>query len=141
MLGVSNVTLEQLQSLCQDARVRPRFIQNRCCAVRGWDRHVREFCAANGLVYQGFSPLTANREAMARPELVRIAKRHGRTVNQIVFRSALDVGMIPLAGTTDAEHMRADLQVFDFRLELEDVERIEGLAAECTPSTRSCRCY
>src|SRR5205823_6310904 len=55
LLGVSNVSLEQLQALCEKARVRPRFVQNRCYAVRGWDRRVRQFCAANGLIYQGFS--------------------------------------------------------------------------------------
>ena len=59
------------------------------------------------------------------PELVRIAQRHGRTVSQIVFRFALDVGMIPLTGTTDAGHMGADLDVFDFSLDPEEVERIE----------------
>ncbi len=128
-LGVSNVNLEQLQSLCQEARVRPRFVQNRCYAVRAWDRRVREFCAANELIYQGFSLLTANCEAMTSLELAQIAERHGRTVSQIVFRFALEVGMIPLTGTTDADHMRADLEVFDFRLEHEDVERIEGLVA------------
>jgi diketogulonate reductase-like aldo/keto reductase len=42
---------------------------------------------------------------------------------------ALDVGILPLTGTTDAEHMRADLDVFDFRLESDEVERIEHLAA------------
>jgi len=127
LLGISNVTLEQLQLLCEHARVRPRFVQNRCYAARGWDRHVRNFCTANGLVYQGFSLLTANRAELAGPELARIAKRHGRTVPQIVFRFALSVGMIPLTGTTDAGHMRADLDAFDFRLELEEVERIERL--------------
>src|SRR5262249_51951298 len=45
LLGVSNFTLEQLESLCREARVRPRFVQNRCYAVRGWDRRIREFCA------------------------------------------------------------------------------------------------
>ncbi len=128
LLGVSNVSLEQLQRLCQEARVRPRFVQNRCYAVRGWDRRVREFCTANGLVYQGFSLLTANRAVLARPELARIAKRHGRTVSQIVFRFALDAGMIPLTGTTDPEHMRADLEAFDFRLTVKEVEMIESLA-------------
>jgi diketogulonate reductase-like aldo/keto reductase len=128
LLGVSNVTLEQLQSLCQQARVRPRFVQNRCYAARGWDRQVREFCSVNGLVYQGFSLLTANRVALARPELARIADRHGRTVSQIVFRFALDVGMAALTGTTDADHMRADLEVFDFRLAPEEIAQIEGLA-------------
>jgi diketogulonate reductase-like aldo/keto reductase len=129
LLGVSNVTLEQLQGLCQQARVRPCFVQNRCYAVQGWDRRVREFCAAHRLVYQGFSLLTANREAMARSEMIRIAERHGRTVSQVVFRFALDVGMVPLTGTSNAAHMQADLDVFDFRLEPEEVNRIEGLAS------------
>ena len=125
MLGVSNISLEQLQRLCQEARVRPRIVQNRCYASRGWDRGVREFCTANDMIYEGFSLLTANRDAMAHPEMARIAKRHGRTISQIVFRFALDIGMLPLTGTTNPENMRADLEVLDFRLEAEEVNRIE----------------
>jgi diketogulonate reductase-like aldo/keto reductase len=128
LLGVSNVTPGQLDELCRDARVRPHFVQNRCFADRGWDRQVRAFCATNGIVYQSFSLLTANRAALARPEMARIAQRHGRTVAQVVFRFALEVGMIPLTGTTDPGHMRADLEAFDFRLEPEEVRQIEGLA-------------
>jgi diketogulonate reductase-like aldo/keto reductase len=128
LLGVSNVNLDQLRQLCQGARVRPRFVQNRCYAAQGWDRAVREFCAAEGLVYQGFSLLTANRQVLVHPETARIARRHGRTVAQVIFRFALDVGMVPLTGTTDPEHMRQDLEVFDFRLGPDEVARIESLA-------------
>ncbi|HVS40222.1 MAG TPA: aldo/keto reductase [Gemmataceae bacterium] len=127
LLGVSNVSAEQLRRLCEGARVPPRFVQNRCYASRGWDRDVRALCAAHGIVYQGFSLLTANRDALVHPDLIRIARRHGRTASQIVFRFALEVGMIPLTGTTDADHMREDLQVFDFRLAPDEVERIERL--------------
>jgi diketogulonate reductase-like aldo/keto reductase len=129
LLGVSNVSLEQLQSLWRQARVRPRFVQNRCFAAQGWDRSVREFCIANNIVYQGFSLLTANATALASAALGQIARRHGRAVSQIVFRFALDVGMVALTGTTDAEHMRADLDVFTFRLSPEEIEQIAGLAA------------
>ncbi len=125
LLGVSNLTLEQLDSLCQQARVRPRFVQNRCYAAQGWDRDVRQFCGANGLVYQGFSLLTANQKTMASADLARIAARHGRTVSQVVFRFALDIGMLALTGTTDAGHMQADLEVFDFRLSPEEIEMID----------------
>src|SRR5207247_2268412 len=100
LVGVSNVSLEQLQELCRGARVRPRFVQNRCYAAQGWDRRVRAFCAANDIVYQGFSLLTANRDVLTHAETARIAARHGRTVSQIVFRFALDVGMVALTGTT-----------------------------------------
>ena len=41
----------------------------------------------------------------------------------------LNVGMVPLTGTTDAEHMREDLDVFDFRLEPKEVAIIEALIA------------
>jgi diketogulonate reductase-like aldo/keto reductase len=128
LLGVSNVTLGQLRALCDGARVRPRFVQNRCYAALGWDREVRAFCAGDGLAYQGFSLLTANRAVLARPEVARVAARHGRTPAEVVFRFALEVGMIPLTGTTDPGHMRADLGVFDFRLDPDEVGRIEGLA-------------
>ena len=129
LLGVSNVTLEQLQSVCRAARIQPRVVQNRCYAIRGWDRRVREFCAANGIIYQGFSLLTANRDVLAHPKLARIAKCHNRTISQIVFRFALDMGMLPLTGTTDAGHMRADLDVFDFSLKPDEAQQIERLAA------------
>lgn len=128
MLGVSNVSLEQLQLLCQEVRVRPCFVQNRCFAVTGWDRQVRKFCSANAIVYQGFSLLTANRDVLISSPLGQIAKRHERSAAQIIIRFALDVGMIPLTGTTNADHMQADLDVFDFQLEREEVEQIERLA-------------
>jgi diketogulonate reductase-like aldo/keto reductase len=35
--------------------------------------------------------------------------------------------VVPLTGTTDADHMREDLEVFGFRLEPEEIKRIEGL--------------
>jgi diketogulonate reductase-like aldo/keto reductase len=131
LLGVCNVTLDQLESLCQGARVRLQVVQNRCYAARGWDRPVREFCAAHGLVYQGSSLLTAKREVLARPELARIARRHGRTVSQVVFRFALDVGMVPLTGTSDAGHMPVVARGVPFSAPRRDVRR--GAFA-CAPS-------
>jgi len=127
-LGVSNFGLDQLQALCREARIPPRFVQNRCYAVQGWDRRIREFCRANGIVYQGFSLLTANRETLARREMSQIAARHDRTVAQTVFRFAIALGMLPLTGTTDPAHMDADLDIFDFDLAPEEIERIERLA-------------
>ena len=127
MLGVSNVTAEQLRILFAGARVKPRFVQNRCYASRGWDHEVRSFCTANGIVYQGFSLLTANRSALTHPDLTRIAARHGCGAGPLVFRFALAIGMIALTGTTSTEHMRADLDVFTFELEPAEIASIEGI--------------
>jgi len=130
LLGVSNVTLEQLQILCDGAKVRPRFVQNRCYAIHGWDRDIRKFCTANGVIYQGFSLLTANREVMAGSTVTQLAAKYNCTSAQIIFRFALEVGMIVLTGTTNPEHMRQDLDVIELTLKPEEVGRIESLLRE-----------
>ena len=127
LLGVSNTTLDQIAALCKGARIKPHFVQNRCYAARGWDREIRSCCEAHGAVYQGFSLLTGNRATLGHPTLLRISERYGRTPAQIIFRFALDAGMIPLTGTTDASHMTDDLDVLTFSLNPAEVTRIERL--------------
>ncbi len=128
LIGVSNMTAEQLEALCAGARRPPQFVQNRCYAILGWDWDVREVCAARGIVYQGFSLLTANQDVLAHPAVVAIATRHDRTTCQIIFRFALQVGMICLTGTSDPSHMQQDLSVRDFRLSDDEVNLIERIA-------------
>jgi len=128
-IGVSNVSLGQLRLLVQAAEIPPRFVQNRCFAVTQWDRDVREFCAAQNIIYQGFSLLTANPQLFREPDMIKLARRHQKTVAQVIFRFAQQVGMLPLTGTTDDSHMREDLESSTFQLAEEDVRLIEGLGA------------
>lgn len=119
-IGVSNVSAEQLAMLVEAAKIAPAFVQNRCFARTQWDEGVRAFCAAHDIVYQGFSLLTANRDVLASPRVREIARRHGKTLAQIIFRFALEIAMMPLTGTSDSQHMREDLDVFGFALSGEE---------------------
>jgi diketogulonate reductase-like aldo/keto reductase len=103
-------------------------VQNRCFARTGWDRGVREFCASHGIVYQGFSLLTANPEVLRHPIVRAVCARTGRTAAQVVFRFAIQIGMVALTGTTSRHHMAEDLAIDEFRLEAAEVEAIEHLA-------------
>ena len=128
MIGVSNVNARQLSTLVERAAVKPMVVQNRCFASRGWDREVRRLCAERGIAYQAFSLLTANPFVLRHPEVESIAARRGVQPEQVVFRFALDVGMLPLTGTTNLKHMRADLRVLGMRLAPEEVAFIDGIA-------------
>lgn len=123
VLGVSNVSLRHLQQMPES----PAFVQNRCFARIGWDRQVRAFCRERGIVYQGFSLLTANPEVMQHPLPAAVAERAGVTVAQVVFAFASAVGMLPLTGTSSPEHMRQDLASASFALDPKLVEALEGL--------------
>ena len=129
-IGVSNVTAPQLRELLALAQIQPRFVQNRCYASAGWDREVRECCAANGVVYQAFSLLTANRSELARPAVRELASRRGCSVPELVFRFARQLGMLPLTGTSSPEHMRLDLQAVELALPERELALLESIAGD-----------
>lgn len=125
MIGISNITADQLRELCAKGRHKPMVVQNRCYAALGWDQEVREICSTHGIIYQGFSLLTANREVLADPEVRAIAARLGTGVAQVIFRFAMQIGMLPLTGTTNQQHMKDDLQAGQLTLSQEDMRHIE----------------
>ena len=128
LLGVSNVSLRHLQQMEALGAERPAFVQNRCFARSGWDRGVRAFCRERDIVYQGFSLLTANVEIFRHPLVPGIARRLGATPAQVVFAFSRAVGMLPLTGTTDPEHMKQDLASRALTLADDEVRAIESLA-------------
>ena len=127
MIGISNVNHLQLLELIGKARIKPMAVQNRCFANRGWDRTVRNICVDHGIMYQGFSLLTANPNVVGHPDVVAIASRLGVQSEQVVFRFAMQAGMTPLTGTTSEWHMKEDLKVFDIQLTADEVDLIESI--------------
>lgn len=128
MIGVSNIAAAQLAQLCEQAKVKPMVVQNRCFAVLGWDYEAREICLAQSIIYQGFSLLTANTEFIVGPEIRAIAQRLGATPAQVIFRFAMQIGMLPLTGTTSERHMKEDLQAEQFTLTREELQQIGTIA-------------
>ena len=128
LLGVSNVSLRHLEQMVTVDAEAPGFVQNRCYARLGWDREVRLFCSERKIVYQGFSLLTANAEVLRHPVVTGLAARAKATPAQIVFAFARSVGMLPLTGTSDAEHMKQDLASTGLALSNDAVRAIEALA-------------
>jgi diketogulonate reductase-like aldo/keto reductase len=128
MLGISNVSVDQLDALLGRARIRPVFVQNRCLAHAGWDAEVRALCHTHNVIYQAFSLLSGNRQVLLKPRVAEIARHHNKTVPQVVFRFAVQLGMLPLTGTTDGAHMRHSLDIFDFTLTRDETETMLALA-------------
>lgn len=127
-IGVSNVSAAQLRELAGFAHVRPAWVQDRCYAARGWNRDVRAVCADVGIKYQGFSLLTANRDAVHAAPVRAAAKRLGATGAQVIFAWCARVGIVPLTGTSSPQHLREDLAALELALTEEEVVAIERCA-------------
>lgn len=128
LLGVSNVSVGHLEQMVESDSETPAFVQNRCYARFGWDREVRSFCRERKIVYQGFSLLTANSEVLRDPVITGLAAGANATAAQVVFAFARAVGMLPLTGTSDGEHMKQDLASSGLELSADAVRAIETLA-------------
>jgi diketogulonate reductase-like aldo/keto reductase len=127
LLGVSNVSLSHLEQMAESHAELPAFVQNRCFARLGWDREVRSFCHERKITYQGFSLLTANPEVLQHRLVASLAARSNATPAQIVFSFARSIGMLPLTGTSNAEHMKQDLASVNSVLPADAVRAIESL--------------
>ena len=128
LLGVSNVSLRHLEQMAAGGAELPAFVQNRCYARLGWDRAVRLFCRERKVIYQGFSLLTANKEVLLHPLIATLAASANATPAQVVFSFARTVGILPLTGTSDADHMKQDLASRDLALPPDAIRTIESLA-------------
>jgi diketogulonate reductase-like aldo/keto reductase len=121
-LGISNCyRLEQLEALCDSARIKPAVVQNRFHADTGHDREIRAFCRQHQLIYQSFWTLTANPHVLAHRAVTDLASKHRRTPAQILFRYLTQIEVVPLTGTRTETHMCEDLAIFEF--ELSELER------------------
>lgn len=128
LLGVSNVSLRHLQEMEAASLEPPALVQNRCFARFGWDRDVRAFCRERKIMYQGFSLLTANQEVVQHPPIAKIAAEMRITASQLIFAFARAIGILPLTGTSSAEHMKEDLASIELNLPPELVQALESVA-------------
>lgn len=128
LLGVSNISLQHLEQMAASHSEMPAFVQNRCHARLGWDRDVQSLCREHNIIYQGFSLLTANVEVLRSSLVGGLAAHHNTTPAQIVFAFARQIGMLPLTGTSNPEHMKQDLASNSLALEHGEVRAIETIA-------------
>jgi len=125
-LGLSNCPdLTMLRAVHDAARIKPSVLQNRFHDKTGYDRELRAYCHAQGIVYQGFWTLTANPHRLAHPTVQGLARRHGRTPAQVFFRYLTQRDVVPLTGTTSAAHMQEDLAIFDFALDPDELNEVD----------------
>jgi len=62
------------------------------------------------------------------PFVAGLADRDRVTPAQVIFRFALTIGMLPLTGTSDPEHMTQDLASRDLVLSPDEIQTIESIA-------------
>jgi len=127
-LGISNIyDLSTLKRLYEEADVKPTMVQNRFYQDSDYDKEIRLWCGEHEMIYQSFWTLTANPHILQCRELFDISRKHNKNVVQIFFAYLHQIGITPLTGTSDLQHMQDDLKSFQISLSEAEISSLNKL--------------
>lgn len=124
-IGVCNFMVEHLRRIIGETGVIPVVNQVEL-HPQFQQTELRSFHASKGIFTQSWSPLGQGR-LLKHPELARIAARHGKTPAQAIIRWHLDSGLLVIPKSIRPERIAENFEVFDFRLDEEDLAAIAKL--------------
>ena len=110
-IGLSNVySFDEFKFFWSIAKIKPSVLQNRFYDEGAYDLQFRDVCKNHNVTFQSFWTLTGN------PDLLKFISRHtlkpkDSTSEQLLYKFVQQLGIVPLNGTTSAEHMKLDLEV------------------------------
>ena len=130
-LGLSNFLPHHLKNILDNCRIKPVVDQLELHPGYSQEAAVA-FCKANDVLPMAWSPLGRGREnaTIGNSILVRLAAKYGKSVQQINLRFLLQKGILPIPKASSVEHMKANLDVFDFELSDDDMSMLT-----CMPQT------
>ncbi len=124
-IGVSNFREKHLDELAKTQTIAPMVNQIFLNPGDQEDSLV-EYDQAHHILNEAYSPLGTGK-LLKVPELARIARKHGKSVPQILIRWSLEKGFLPLPKSVHKDYIQANTDVFDFELDDDDLARLAAL--------------
>ena len=124
-IGVSNFQVHHLQDIHANFEMKPMVNQVEF-HPRLTQREVLTFCRENSIQLEAWAPLMRGR-LMDNPTIVKLAEKYGKKPSQIILRWDLDSEVVTIPKSIHAERIRENADIFDFQLEVSDIEEINAL--------------
>ncbi len=124
-IGVSNFTVEHLKEMEKYANVMPMVNQVEFHPFL-YQKELLEYCRLHGIVVEAYAPLTQGNK-LTDERITTIAKKHSKSASQVLLRWSLQHGMVPLPRSAKSDHIIENIQIFDFELDMEDMNTLDSL--------------
>ena len=133
-IGLSNFSPAQIQEILDICEVKPAVLQTEVHSY-SQEKELKEFLAQEGIVIQAWYPLGhGDRGLLEEPLFTRLARKYGKSNTQIILRWHIQAGNIVIPGSKNPDHIRENLNLFDFAL-------TDGEMAEIAAMDRQKRYY
>ncbi len=128
-IGVSNYYIEEMTEFLPQVDIKPVLVQNEIHPYYQ-EKEVVEFMHRQGIVIEAWYPFggRGHTAAMFGNETIKeIAEAHGKSPAQVILRWDLQRGVAVVPGSSNPDHQKENISVFDFELTPEEMERIASL--------------
>lgn len=128
-LGLSNWYIEELEEFLPQINIIPAVVQNEIHPYYQ-EQDVVPYIQTLGIVVNGYSPFGGRghtRELFSDEVISAIAEEHGVTSAQVILRWNLERGVVVNPGSSDPDHIRENLDIFDFELSDAEMAQIAEL--------------
>lgn len=128
-LGVSNYYIKEMSEFLPKVSIKPVLDQNKIHPYYQ-DKAVIEYLHDNGIVAEAWYPLGGrgfNSELMKEPVIMDIARKQGKSLVQTILRWDLQNGVAVIPGSSNPDHQKENISIFDFELTPEEMGRIDAL--------------
>jgi methylglyoxal/glyoxal reductase len=124
-IGVSNYSIDELEETIQTSDIVPAVNQIEFHPFL-YQESLLQFCQNNKIQVEAYSPLTRGKR-LNHPTIRRIAEKYGKTPAQVLMRWCLQHDLVVIPKSSHYERVLENSQVFDFKIEAEDLERLNSL--------------
>lgn len=126
-IGLSNFTMEQIKEILSICEVKPTVLQTEVHPYHQ-ETELKAFLKENGMVAQAWYPLGHGDKALLEePLFARLGEKYGKSAPQIILRWHTQVGNIVIPGSKKSDHIRANIDLFDFELTGEELAAVATL--------------
>lgn len=124
-IGVSNFLPHHLEPLLENAKIKPMVNQIEFHPGMLQEETV-EFCKKHHILVEAWAPFS-NGQILTHPVLKEIADKYKKSVAQLSLRWIIQKGIVPLPKSVTPKRIKSNLEVFDFEISEQDVDRIDRL--------------
>lgn len=125
-IGVCNFEIEYLERILNECEIVPAVNQVECHPYLQ-QKELKDFCKKHNIYIEAYSPLMNGKKVLEDPVINELAEKYGKTPAQIILRWQIQTDVIVIPKTVTPARMKENINIFDFELSDEDMEKIATL--------------
>lgn len=126
-IGLSNFNVEQIREILNICEVKPVVLQTEVHPYHQ-EKELKAFLKENHMVAQAWYPLGhGDQTLLEEPLFVELGKKYGKSTAQIILRWHTQVGNIVIPGSKNPDHIKGNLELFDFELMTDELAAVASL--------------